>query len=319
MGFVICFQVHWSPIPSCILLGFQFLDRYHPFAGPYAGGAWPWGNFQIWFRSCLGMSWQRQVIVQSPSNSPGFDPFNSNSWSRWLRPLWLINCLDLSQAAVDPTCRIPSSYLSSTSWDFMIFMYTERKQLISVELWGCSLKSHTVRYFRYYLPHCNPHTGQATLQESESLSTVHWHAHPQRIPISVVAAPRNCSRFTFDMAWRHSRNRVRSTVNMSHAHTHPAPDRILNPSISIISEEIMYWASLATEWLFCLSQPATAFAALRRQAPSESLQNLQRAFSVTNRVDGQAGDRLVLRYAFSEVVFADLQLLSFRYCHISSL
>lgn len=56
------------------------------------------------------MSWQRQVIVQSPSNSPGFDPFNSNSWSRWLRPLWLINCLDLSQAAVDPTCRIPSSY-----------------------------------------------------------------------------------------------------------------------------------------------------------------------------------------------------------------
>ena len=223
MGFVICFQVHWSPIPSCILLGFQFLDRYHPFAGPYAGGAWPWGNFQIWFRSCLGMSWQRQVIVQSPSNSPGFDPFNSNSWSRWLRPLWLINCLDLSQAAVDPTCRIPSSYLSSSSWDFMIFMYTERKQLISVELWGCSLKSNTVRYFRYYLPHCNPHTGQATLQESESLSTVHWHAHPQRIPISVVAAPRNCSRFTFDMAWRHSRNRVRSTVNMSYAHTHTLP------------------------------------------------------------------------------------------------
>lgn len=217
MGFVICFQVHWSPIPSCILLGFQFLDRYHPFAGPYAGGG-PEVTFKSDSEVVLA-SWQRQVIVQSPSNSPGFDPFNSNSWSRWLRPLWLINCLDLSQAAVDPTCRIPSSYLSSTSWDFM---YTERKQLISDlsvlncedVLWRVTL---FVTIFTVILTLARRHFRRVKVS---ALST---DAHPQRIPISVVAAPRNCSRFTFDMAWRHSRNRVRSTVNMSHAHTHTLP------------------------------------------------------------------------------------------------
>ena len=248
------------------------------------------------------MSWQRQVIVQSPSNSPGFDPFNSNSWSRWLRPLWLINCLDLSQAAVDPTCRIPSSYWFILVKHFLRFHDREETayQILSVlncedVLWRVTLFVTFVTIF---------HTVILTLARR----------HFRRVKVSALSTdthtPTENSHFScgsseelFKIYLRHGLKAFTQSgqVNSKHVtrtHTHTAPDRILNPSISIISEEIMYWASLATEWLFCLSQPATAFAALRRQAPSESLQNLQRAFSVTNRVDGQAGDRLVLRYAF---------------------
>lgn len=81
-------------LTPCLAQKQPFVCRYHPFAGPYDGGFFgicinrlsflnnqSWQRCRMSRRSC---SCSSQVTTPIPSNSQGFDPFDSSFWSQGL-------------------------------------------------------------------------------------------------------------------------------------------------------------------------------------------------------------------------------------------